>query len=91
MSDCTKIRKILWICGFNPKEDGALPTFFQVGANGVSKIEAETEDYGDHGLGWFNVYFGDELLQRMAARAVAEIRYFPADADLSLKSEIHNV
>lgn len=66
---------IRWICGHEPMREGEYPTMFEVGKNGVTKIECMTEDYGDHGVGWFDVYFGERVMQRMQVRAVAEVRY----------------
>lgn len=66
---------IRWICGFEPMREGEYPTMFEVGKNGVTRIAVTNENYGDHDIGWFDVYFGDRLLQRMSARAVAEVRY----------------
>jgi hypothetical protein len=64
-----------------PMREGEYPSMFEVGKNGVTEITAETENYGDHGIAWFNVHFGEHVLQRMQFRAVAGIRYFaPSEA-----------
>lgn len=46
---------------------------YTLGVNGVTKIERETENLGDHGLGWFHVYQGERLCVTVAARSVARI------------------
>ena len=47
-----------------------------VGVNGVTRIEQETINYGDHGISQFNIYKNVGQLDRTVMhRAVAEIRY----------------
>lgn len=70
---------IRWICGMEPLREGEFPSMFEVGKNGVTEITAETENYGNYGIGWFNIHFGEHILQRMQMRAVAEVRYFHPD------------
>lgn len=67
-------REIRWVCGF--VSENVETTFFEVGKNDVTSIKYREDNYGDHGLGWFDVYFGDAVEQSIAARAVAEVRYF---------------
>lgn len=53
-----------------------VPSFeFIVGWNGVDKIEHEVENYGDHGIAWFNVYEGYDLAHSVAAKAVAYVEW----------------
>ena len=69
-------KRIMWICGVEPNREGEYPTMFTVGKNGVTSITVTEDYYGDHAIAWFDIHFGDEVLQRMQARAVAEVRYF---------------
>ena len=76
------------IYGMEPGREGEYPTAHVVGSqsvgiNGdrftVSRIDQRAENYGDHGLLWFDVF--DTLGNRFAsmqARAVAEVIYAPA-------------
>ena len=72
----TDQRKIKAIIGF-----GDEPSVFRTGARRldgkppVSRIEYSTENFGDHGLGWFDVWCGDRHIFTIAARAVAEIEW----------------
>ncbi len=60
-----------------PMREGEYPTMFEVGKNGVTKIEYRVTNLGDHGIGWFDVYYGDHVLQCLSERACAEVRFFP--------------
>ncbi len=66
---------VRWLCGLEPNREGESPTFFEVGKDGVSKIEYRVDNLGDHGIAWFDIWFGDRVKHSMQARAVAEIRY----------------
>lgn len=66
---------VRWLCGMEPHREGEYPTFFEVGKDGVSKIEYRVDNLGDHGIAWFDIWFGDRVKHSMQARAVAEIRY----------------
>lgn len=73
--------KINAIYGTEPMREGEYPTSFLVGY-GKPPVEAITyreHNYGDHGLGWFDVTVEGQVVASMAARAVAEIRYEPED------------
>lgn len=61
--------------GAEPMRDDELPRAFIVGCDAVTKIERREENYGDHGLLWFDVYEGERRIASMNARFVAEIQY----------------
>ena len=73
--------KAIW--GMEPLRDQESPTCYVVGSASalfrvpfmVDRIERREENFGDHGLLWFDVYEGDRLVTSMQGRAVAEIMY----------------
>lgn len=77
------------IFGQEPMREGEYPAMFLVGdkAHGpdlpggrtVTKIVRREENYGDHGLLWFDVYAGDDLIRSMQGRAVAEVHWEQRD------------
>jgi hypothetical protein len=77
---------IQWIAGHEPVRGGEYPIFHRAGqpvAPGDVEIEQITyrhANYGDHGLGWFDVWAGGMVIKSVAARAVAEIKYMPPPA-----------
>jgi hypothetical protein len=72
--------RIKRICGMEPMREREFPVMFSVGVDGVTEIIDTTDNYGDHGIGWFEVHCGDRIKHRMQARAVAEVEYFgPSD------------
>jgi len=48
---------------------------YRVGLNGVTKIEFYERNYGDHGVGQFDVYKGSVLHSSVMHRALAEVVY----------------
>lgn len=70
------------IYGFEPPREGELPTAFILGGkyNGrpITAITHEVHNYGDHGLGWYCVMSGSDLIAEMQERAVAEVFYSPS-------------
>lgn len=74
---------IQMIVGAEPLRAGENPRFYCVGqASGfntgnwpVKSITYRVDDYGDHGLGWYDVWSHDSLIASVAARAVAEVIY----------------
>ena len=83
---------ILGIWGHEPKREGEYPMAYVVGSpcgtlgqeeTITSRIAYREMDYGDHGLGFFDVSVevdGEErLIVSVAARAVAEIHYAQPD------------
>ena len=81
---------ILGIWGHEPKREGEYPTAYVVGApcgtfgneaTLVSRIAYREVNYGDHALGFFDIFVEVDGKERqivsMAARAVAEIHYEP--------------
>jgi hypothetical protein len=57
---------------------------FAVGADLVTKIVHEVENYGDHGIAWFHVHRADGLWRSLAAKAVANViwdRRSPTEGD----------
>lgn len=71
----TPARFIHAIHGAEPQRDGEYPSFYAVGRRGVTRIERREDNYGDHGLLWFDVYEGDRLVASMSGRHVSEVSY----------------
>jgi hypothetical protein len=46
---------------------------FAVGCDGVTSIEHEVENYGDHGLAWFHIKRGDVLWQSVSAKTTGRV------------------
>lgn len=67
--------KIKAIYGDEPKREGEYAWGFTIGHDGVTKIEHREDNYGDHGLLWFDVFKGDSLYASMGGRHVAVILY----------------
>lgn len=67
------------IYGFEPPREGELPTAFILGgkhnARTVTSITHETHNYGDHGIGWYIVKSGDDVIAEVQERVVAEVYY----------------
>lgn len=72
------------IFGFDPPREGELPTAYIIGSKYneriVTSIVHEVHDYGDHGIAWYIVKAGDDVIAEMQERAVAEIVYAPEAA-----------
>lgn len=68
-------RIIRAIYGPEPLRDQEFPRCWMVGSDAVTRIEKREDNYGDHGLLWFDVYEGDRLVASMSGRHVAEIIY----------------
>jgi hypothetical protein len=45
------------------------------GGEPVEAITYREHNYGDHGLGWYDVRIGGKIAASIAARAVAEVRF----------------
>lgn len=69
------------ICGAEPARANEDPFAFQVGMNGVTKIERREENYGDHGLLWFDIFKGSRRAASMNGRHVAVVAYKKAAGD----------
>ena len=74
------------IYGMEPNREGEYPTVHAVGSDSyapggkrftVSKIVQREQNFGDHGLLWFDVYEGERIAASMQGRAVAEIHFAP--------------
>lgn len=63
------------IYGAEPQREGEYSRCWMVGFDAVTKIERREDNFGDHGLLWFDVYEGDRLVASMSGRHVAEIIY----------------
>ena len=67
------------IYGFEPPREGELPTAFILGGkhNGhtITSIGHEVHNFGDHGIGWYFVKAGDDVIAALQERAVAEVYY----------------
>ena len=70
-----KQQQIVQIIGHEPNREGEYPFFYKVGLFGVTKIINTERYYGDHGIGQFDVYKGDDLFATVTHKAIAEIRY----------------
>lgn len=73
MSDDT----IRAIYGFE-NENGAQLQFSlgeRCGGNEITRISYSVEDFGDHGIGWYAVHSEDVLLEKVQAKAIAEVMY----------------
>ena len=74
---------IMSIYGAEPMREAEYPQAYIVGHPPgaasddliVTKIEFREDNYGDHGLGWFDVWAGETLLASMSARHVADVHY----------------
>jgi len=47
--------------------------FYAAGIGGVTKIEHTVENYGDHGIAWFNIFHGEKLHTSVAAKSVSRV------------------
>lgn len=71
------------IYGHEPHREGEYPVAHAVGAplRGstagivVDAIKYREDNYGDHGLGWYDIVANDQIALSISARAVAEIHY----------------
>lgn len=77
-----KKQPIRAIYGPEPLREGEYPTTYIVGSNAydarlgpVERITYREEFYGDHGLGWFDVFTAEGRIASMSARQVAEVHY----------------
>ena len=68
--------RIEWISGYQPNDEREYPISHRVGYDGITAIEYELHNYGDHGIGVYNVFKDGTLFSTVSHRAVAEIRYF---------------
>ena len=77
-------QQIKAIYGIEPMREGEYPMAHVVGLtshiNGrgpvrVDRIERREENYGDHGLSWFDILSGGVVVASVQARAVGEIHY----------------
>ena len=79
--------EIKGVYGVEPQREGEWPTGYTVlqpdvmTNRVVTHIEHEVENRGDHGVGWFNVFAGGDMIARMNERAVAEIHYAITDQE----------
>ena len=76
-------RRIKAIFGMEPPRENEYPTAFIVGDkwgsrsdDPVTEIRPRTDNFGDHGLLWFEVRCGDEVVVEIQGRAVSEVHYF---------------
>jgi hypothetical protein len=81
-------RQITAIYGVEPMREDEYPMGHVVGRESniigrgklmVDLIERREENYGDHGLAWFDVRSGGMIVASVQARAVAEIHYGPEE------------
>ena len=66
--------------GVEPMRENEYPAGFTVGHQSggktVDRITYREHNYGDHGIGWYDVYAGEHCIASMNVRAVAEVHYF---------------
>lgn len=74
--------KIKAIYGAEPNREGEYPSTFAIGQHcgllypgSVTEIRYREQNFGDHGIGWFDVYGGDVRIASLNTRFVAEIHY----------------
>lgn len=74
-------QKIIAIYGMEPMREGEYPSGFQIGSKiagrdeEVTEIKRRDDNFGDHGIGWFDVYAGESVAISMSLRATAEVVY----------------
>ena len=77
-------RHITAIYGVEPGRENEYPMAHVVGSDShiagrgkakIDAIERREENYGDHGLSWFDLMSDGQLVGSVQARAVAEIHY----------------
>lgn len=82
-------RAISAIYGMEPARADEYPTVHAIGSESwgfggvkftVTRIERREENFGDHGLVWFDVFTDDRLQVSMQGRAVAEVHYSSAQS-----------
>lgn len=49
--------------------------FYKVGKQGVSKITFKERNYGDHGIGYFNVYINDKVHCSITHKESGKVTY----------------
>jgi hypothetical protein len=69
--------RIKGVYGVEPRREDEYPMGYTVGYDGVTLIEWELQNYGQYGVGCYNVFKGDELHATVLHQALAEIQYFP--------------
>ena len=82
-------RPITAIYGIEPGREGEAPLAHVVGFNShiagrgqlpIDQIKRRDENYGDHGLSWFDALSAGIVVASVQARAVAEIHYGEDDS-----------
>lgn len=71
------------IFGMEPLRDQESPAVHMVGQvssiagyrHTVDRIEYREQNFGDHGIGWFDVYSGCVRIASMTARSLSEVQY----------------
>ena len=51
------------------------PQSYFVGKHGVTRIECKTENLGDHGITWLDVYEGEDLTFSANAKEVSFVEW----------------
>lgn len=79
------------IFGHEPMREGEYPSTFIVGQKvfgpdlrdgaTVTRIVRRDENFGDHGIGWFDVYADKTLIRSISHRATAEVHYETGGSD----------
>ena len=70
------------VFGAEPRREGEYPTMWVVSqeyeGRTITHILFREDNYGDHGLGWFDIFSGEIRLASMSARETTEVHYqFP--------------
>lgn len=82
-AEAAKHQLVAAVYGPEPNREGEYPTAFIVGQNCgamgetlvVERIDYREDNFGDHGLGWFDVFADGKRVASLSARHVAEVRY----------------
>ena len=71
------MNRVKGIYGPEPMRENEYPISYTVGFDGVTRIDWEMQNYGDHGIGVYHVFKGDDLHATLVLRNLAEVQYFP--------------
>ena len=64
------------IHGPEPYREGEYPVSFAVGHGGVTSITYRDDYHGDHSIGWFDVWAGENtIISSLGERHVAQVCY----------------
>lgn len=64
------------IVGMEPHREGEYPFQFEVGYDGVTRIDYELQNFGTYGLGLYHVWKYKTRICSLQQQAVAAVYYF---------------